>query len=746
MDQRDDEEILIRSVALQNAQSILIARQRAEEDLRKAKEALELKTQELAYSLSVMHATLESTTDAIIVTDAEGKITSFNENFARMWQLPRELVDKREHRLLRETISRQFNDPGAFLSRIEEIYATSPRESLDILELADGRTIERFSKIQYLDGRNIGRVWSFRETTERRRAEEALREETRILELLNQTGTTLSAKLELQALVQAVTDAATALSGAQFGAFFYNVINERGDSYMLYTLSGAPREAFEDFGHPRATPLFGPTFRGEGLIRCDDVLQDPRYGAMAPHHGMPPGHLPVRSYMAVPVTSRSGEIIGGLFFGHSETGVFNDRAERLIVGIAGQAAVAIDNARLYEAEKSARTQVERASAIKDEFLATLSHELRTPLGAILGWSHVLRYGSKEEAELNKGLEIIERNARVQTQLVEDLLDMGRIVSGKLRLDIQPVLPVSFIEAAIETVRPASEAKGIRLEKMLDPAAGPIPGDPGRLQQVLWNLLSNAIKFTPKGGKVQVLLERVDSNIEISVADTGMGIKPEFLPHVFERFRQADPSSTRSFGGLGLGLAIVKHLVELHGGTVRVESSGEGQGTTFTVSLPLMIVQRETKERERIHPKASTPDVVRFEYADLSGIKVLVVEDETDARDLIKHLLHECNAEVFTASAAGEALVLVEAEKPDVLVSDIGLPGIDGYELLKRVRALGQARGGNLPAIALTAFARSEDRTRALRAGFLVHVAKPVEPSELMATVASVAGRTGGAGN
>jgi PAS domain S-box-containing protein len=739
---RDDEEELLRSVAIQNAQSILAARERAERELVEAKEALELKTAQLAHSLSLMRATLESTTDGILAVDENGKVTGFNQRFVEMWQLSREQVDGVETRQLAETVCHQFEHPAQFAARIEEIYAGSASETSDLLELSDGRVFERYSKIQVVDRRNVGRVWSFRDITERRRAEEALRDETRVLELLNRTGTTLASKLDLQAVVQAVTDAATQLSGAQFGAFFYNVTDPKGDSFVLYTLSGAPRSAFEKFGQPRATALFGPTFRGEGAIRSDDVLKDPRYGQMAPHFGMPKGHLAVRSYLAVPVLSRSGEVIGGLFFGHAQPAVFNERAERLVQGIASQAAVAIDNARLYEAEQTARAQAERMSDMKDEFLATLSHELRTPLSAILGWSQVLRRRKVEEAELHQALDIIERNARVQTQLIEDLLDMSRITSGKVRLDIQPLQPISFVEAALETVRPAADAKGIRVEKILDPAAGPISGDPSRLQQVVWNLLSNAIKFTPKDGKVQVVLQRVNSHIEISVADTGIGIKGGFLPHVFERFRQADASTTRKHGGLGLGLSIVKHLVELHGGTVGAHSMGEGRGTTFTVHLPLTAVQRSADGERRHHPRTAKDAPQDYRLANLAGVKVLVVDDEPDARDLLSRVLTDCGAEVLTAASAREALELVQKERPHLLVSDVGMPDVDGYELLRQVRALGEAQGGKLPAIALTAFARSEDRTRALRAGFLVHVSKPVEPSELVATVASVTGRTG----
>jgi PAS domain S-box-containing protein len=599
------------------------------------------------------------------------------------------------------------------------------------------------------DGAVIGMVGVVQDVTERKESEAAMREETRTLEMMNRIAIALASTLDIQSLLQTVTDAATRVSGAQFGAFFYNTRDKNGDAYMLYTLSGAPRAAFEKFGHPRATPLFGPTFRGEGVIRLDDVRADPRYGQWKPHNGMPPGHLPVCSYLAVPVRSRNGDVLGGLFFGHPEPGMFTYRSERLVTGIAAQAAAAIDNARQYEAahraaenERIARGQAELASKQKDEFLANLSHELRTPLNAILGWAQVLRRQSTpENKQLRDGLEVIERNTRLQAQLIEDLLDMSRITSGKMQLDVQTIMPITFIQAAFDTVQPAADAKGIRLLRVLDPAAGPISGDPNRLQQVLWNLLSNAIKFTPKEGKVQVVLERVNSHIEISVTDSGIGIKPEFLPHVFDRFQQADQSITRRHGGLGLGLTIVKHLVELHGGSVIVTSPGEGSGSTFTLNFPLAAVRPNTTETERVHPRASPPPLTNFSMPDLDGLRVLVVDDESDARDLVRHILGECGATVTTAGDASEALDCLVKNAPDVIVSDIGMPGMDGYEFLKRARVVLKELGRRVPAIALTAFARTEDRTRALQAGFLVHVAKPVEPTELAATVASVAGRT-----
>jgi PAS domain S-box-containing protein len=580
-----------------------------------------------------------------------------------------------------------------------------------------------------------------------KRIQQALQEETRVLELLNTTGMALASKLDLKMLLQTITDAGTDLSGARFGAFFYNTVDERGEAFTLYTLSGASVEAFARFGEPRATALFGPTFRGEDIIRCADVLQDPRYGRSAPHHGLPAGHPPVRSYLAVPVIAKSGEVLGGLFFGHPDAGVFTQRTERLVAGLAAQAAVAVDNARLYAAaqksseerkllldsERHARAAAEHAARTKDEFLATLSHELRTPLSAILGWTQVLRLKPAAPDEVRKGLEAIERNARVQKQLIEDLLDMSRIASGKLRLDLQPIDPVSFVEAAVDTVRPAAAAKGVALDVELECDAAVVSGDPSRLQQVVWNLLSNAIKFTPSGGGVSVTVQVAEACAVIAVRDSGQGIEPEFLPHVFERFRQADASSTRQHGGLGLGLAIVKHLVQLHNGRVRAESDGDGRGARFVVELPLAdaMSARYGGATVGAHPRSD------FRVADLSGCKVLVVDDQEDARDLVKRVLTECKAEVIAVADAQEALAALARERPDVIVSDIGMPDVDGIQLLGRIRGLGAAQGGDVPALALTAFARPEDQSRVLAAGFAVHLSKPLEPSELVAKIAQL---------
>jgi len=397
--------------------------------------------------------------------------------------------------------------------------------------------------------------------------------------------------------------------------------------------------------------------------------------------------------------------------------------------------------RLLESERAARAEAERANKMKDDFLSTLSHELRTPLNAIVGWVQVLRMGSGHSAEMSEGLETIERNALAQAKIIEDLLDMSRIISGKVRLEVQRVDLADVIKAGVETVRPAADSKGVRLSVVLDPHAGPAMGDPNRLQQVVWNLLNNAVKFTPKGGRVQVTLEQVNSHLEIHVIDTGIGIAADFLPFAFDRFRQADSSTTRRHGGLGLGLAIVKQLVELHGGAVRVRSGGTDKGSVFTVALPRTAIQPDpVPSTERYHPrsqKISDPEHDALIF--LPGVKILVVDDEPDARTLVKKILEECDATVATAGSAVEALEQLLKGKFDVLVSDIGMPEVDGYRLIRRIRKLTPEQGANIPALALTAFARSEDRMRAIRCGFNMHIVKPVERAELVTMVASLAG-------
>jgi PAS domain S-box-containing protein len=407
----------------------------------------------------------------------------------------------------------------------------------------------------------------------------------------------------------------------------------------------------------------------------------------------------------------------------------------LVTDVTERRAAENERARLLAAEQEARAEAELANNTKDEFLATISHELRTPLNAILGWSQILRMAALPPDEAKHGLQTIERNAKLQAQLVEDLLDLSRITSGKLRLETRPIDLPLVLDAALDSVRPAAEAKGIRLIPLLDANASPVLGDAGRLQQVVWNLLSNAIKFTPAKGTVELILQRIGGRAEIVVSDTGIGIKPDFLPHVFERLRQADASTTRQHGGLGLGLAIARHLIEAHGGTIEARSAGENRGATFIVTLPLSL-NAAVKEPEL--DSAGSDTSLGLLHRRLEGVRVLVVDDEPDALDLVSRALKQDGAEVRLAGSAAEALGAIDELNPDVLISDIAMPGQDGYELIRQLRSRERTHGRHLPAVALTAFARKEDRDRALRAGYQAHLAKPVEPARLAEVVAQLA--------
>jgi PAS domain S-box-containing protein len=441
--------------------------------------------------------------------------------------------------------------------------------------------------------------------------------------------------------------------------------------------------------------------------------------------------LGLSSYMCVPLLSR-GRVLGVMTFVAAESRHRYTQADlALAEQIASRSALAIENAYAYE-------EARRASTLKDEFLATLSHELRTPLNAILGYTRMLRSGLLSADRYSHAIDVVDRNATSLTQLVEDVLDVSRIVSGKIRLNVQPVDIPGVLRNAVASVLPAADAKGVRVQTVIDPFAPPVSGDPERLQQIAWNLLSNAVKFTPRGGRVQVRLERVDSHVEIVVSDTGVGIKPEFLPHVFERFRQADSRFTREHGGLGLGLAITRQIVEMHGGTIQAASGGEGQGATFRVKLPIMIAHpgvHAGAARAYARPDAEERGVT---VPSLAGVRVLVVDDDPDALVLISEILQAAGAHVTTADSASEALDRLRAAVPDVLVTDIGMPHMDGFELIRLVRESPEPAIRNLPAAALTAYARSEDRTRALDTGFQLHLAKPIDPAELMVAVRRLA--------
>jgi signal transduction histidine kinase len=391
--------------------------------------------------------------------------------------------------------------------------------------------------------------------------------------------------------------------------------------------------------------------------------------------------------------------------------------------------------RLFASERSARLASEQANRLKDEFLSTLSHELRTPLNAITGWLDLMKEDIANPESIREGLEVIDRNVRAQSQLIDDLLDVSRIISGKVRLDVTPVSLGKVVSAALETVRPAALAKHVKLDARIAPSLPPISGDFGRLQQIAWNLLTNAIKFTPAGGSVQVTLEPVGASLEVSVTDTGEGIAPEFLPYVFERFRQADGSPSRRHGGLGLGLSIVKTLVEMHGGRVIAQSPGKGRGSTFSFRIPV----RVASSADAPVPTARASSRLfsgAFEKPDLSGLKILVVDDEPDARTMMHRLLETCHATSFEAASAHDAERVIAERNPDIVLSDIGMPGTDGYQFIREVRR----RGLTTPAVALTAFARPEDRVRSIQAGFQAHLTKPIEPAELLVLVASLCGR------
>lgn len=397
-------------------------------------------------------------------------------------------------------------------------------------------------------------------------------------------------------------------------------------------------------------------------------------------------------------------------------------------------AIADERQSLLESERSARSEAERLGHLKDEFLATLSHELRTPLNAIQGWATLLRHAGSSAEDRQRGLEAIERNARSQSQIINDLLDMNRILAGKMHLEVQPMRLHEVIESAVEAVRPSADAKRLRIRTILDSSIGATRGDPNRLQQVMWNLLTNSVKFTPPGGFVQVVLERVNSHVEISVQDSGAGISAEFLPYVFDRFRQADATTTRKHGGLGLGLSIVRNLVELHGGSVKVKSPGETLGSIFVVSLPVISVDASSEH----HDEQQETDLRSIAVADLprlDGVRVLIVDDEEDGRTLLARILQGRGANVVCVNGAPAALSTIKDQRFDVILSDIGMPEVDGYELMRQIRGLGKPLS-QIPAIAVTAYARSEDRQRSLLAGFQMHISKPLETPELIAAIAS----------
>lgn len=554
------------------------------------------------------------------------------------------------------------------------------------------------------------------------------------LAFLARAGDALAASLDLDTTVRALTDLA---------------VPARADGCVVLVRGGDDRLEILTMAHTdpaRAERLRSMHARNplpdDAPYGAPNVLRTRRsefipvvdLGAMAamgadPEHAAALRATALRSWIMVPLVARD-RVIGALGLSRYETEAPFDEADLAVAEeLARLAAVALENARLFEAARRAGREAEVASRAKDEFLSTLSHELRTPLHAILGWTQLLRGGALPDASREHALAVIERNARAQSQLVEDLLDVGRITSGTLRLTLDAVDPAAVVRAALDAVVPSVEARGQRLDVSLAPDVGLVSADAPRLQQVVWNLVSNASRFTPPGGALTVTL-RHDADVELTVSDTGMGIEPAFLPHVFERFRQADGSTARRHGGLGLGLAIVRHLVELHGGVVTARSDGAGRGATFTVRLPAMTSAPSAAAALSVEPAAPW----------LTGLRVLVVDDEADARELVEALLAPRGVRVTLAASAAEGYAALCAQRPDALVTDIGMPGEDGFALLARVRALDVASGGATPVVGLSAYARPEDRALALASGFTAYLVKPFEPDSLYGLLAQLTGR------
>lgn len=683
-----------------------------------------------------LSALFEQTSAGIAERDLQGRLIRVNERLCEILGRPREAVLG----LNIHDLTHPEDLPRSEAAFEELLKDGQPFEIEKRYLQPDGRPVwvsTTVSLIRKVEGRPNSVLAIIADISVRKRTEQALQDETRILELLNQSGQSLAETLDLNTLLQTVTDTGRALTGADFGAFFYNRNEASGDAYLLYTLSGAPREAFERFGHPRATAVFTPTFVGEPAIRSDDITKDPRYGKMAPHHGMPKGHLPVRSYLAAPVISRSGEVIGGLLFGHSQVGMFTERSERLITGLAAQGAMAIDNARLYElaqkaaaerqalltSERTAREEAERLNRSKDEFLAMLAHELRNPLAPVSAAAAVLRMAGNDPARVRQVSEIISRQIGHFTHLIDDLMDVSRVTRGLIRLETEPLDIKTIINAAVEQVRPMIEGRKHTLTTRIDADHTVVHGDRTRLVQVATNLLTNAAKYTPPHGEITLRVKADDSYAKIVVSDNGSGIDEALLPHVFDLFTQGKRGLDRGQGGLGIGLALVKAISMLHGGEVQAVSDGPGKGSTFTVSIPLLHdAGASSQEAENDHP--------------VSGhLSILVVDDNVDAANAVAILLMAVGHQVKVAQTAHDALNKTHLHEIDVFILDIGLPDMTGYELVRTLRR--QPGLENKTYIALTGYGQPQDRQLSSEAGFAHHFVKPVDNHQLFKVLADI---------
>jgi PAS domain S-box-containing protein len=602
-------------------------------------------------------------------------------------------------------------------------------------------TLEISSRLVFKGDKPIGVHGIARNITARRRAEEALREADqralseyeRLLERLSSLAQALGTARDLLTVFRGLRDFSQA--SVNCDGMFVSLYDPVRDLRSAVYGWGDGNEIDTSELPPMRVTTTGPNSRA---IRTGEVIiTDDYMTATSANPGIivgPDNGLRPQSSLAVPMAVM-GRIIGTIEVQSYERKAFGEESVTAMRMAANLAAVAIENVRLLDRESSARAAAEESNRLKDEFLATVSHELRTPLTAILGWSRMLETGALDSDVATRAIETIRRNAKTQSQIIDDILDVSRIITGNLYLDLHPVELAPVIEAAINVVRPTADAKGIKIDTEFDPDPAVVSGDGNRLQQVIWNLASNAVKFTPTGGRVTVGLHHKDSQVVITVADTGSGISPDFLPFVFDRFRQADSTTTRQYGGLGLGLAIARHIVEIHGGSISAFSSGEGKGATFTVCLPL--IDSVSRSSQSDSAKATEPDATS-----LSGLHILLVDDDADTLELISAALTRNNARVTAVSSAVAALEAIKLSQPDVLVSDIAMPGEDGYELIQKVRALDLASKA-IPAVAITAYAKEEDRTRAFSSGFQGYLAKPVELAELIQAVADAAGRNQG---
>jgi PAS domain S-box-containing protein len=667
-------------------------------------------------------AIVESSDDAIIGKTLDGIITSWNPGAQRLFgYTAEEMIGRPISWIMPADCQDDFSTILEAIRRGERVehYETKRRRK-------DGESIHvslTVSPIRDGTGRIIGASKIARDVTERKRAEEALHHSREILDAINRVGQALSAELEPDKVIQAVTDAATSLTGAKFGAFFYNATGDQGSHYLLHALSGAPREAFEKFGAPRNTALFAATFAGERVVRLDDVKTDPRYGKNAPHHGMPHGHLPVTSYLAVPIVGRSGKVFAGLFLGHPEAGVFSEASEHVVAGLAAQAAIAIENARLYDAERHSRGEAEAANRAKDEFLAMLGHELRNPLSAVRNAVVTARF---DPSRRERALDIVRRGTDQLGRLIDDLLDVARITQGRITLRTQRVRLASVVARAVETTQQLVEERAHRLSLLVLEDEMQVEADPTRLEQVIVNLITNAAKYTEPGGTIEVMVERHGGDAVLRVRDNGAGIAPDTLRQIFDLFTQADRGLDRAHGGLGIGLTVVRQLVELHGGRVEARSDGLGKGAEFVVHLPAL-----SQAHEQAAPTAAQQQTFRYGCA-----RVLVVEDNPDAAEGLVMLLEMLGHSVRAVHDGATALDLACVDMPDVMLVDIGLPGIDGYEVARRIRQ--DARLRHLALVALSGYGREEEKRRAIAAGFDYHLTKPVEPEALSRLVTALA--------